>query len=295
MQFGVALPNFSKLGTPSNVIEIARQAETLGYDAIWTTDHVMMTKGQEEPYGHILEAMTTLAYVAALTEKIRLGISVIVFPQRNPVLFAKQAATLDVLSGGRLIVGVGAGWNRREFEYLGADFDDRGKRYDEYIRALRELWTSPEPTFEGRYVSFRDVLFSPQPLQAGGPPIVIGGGSRAALRRAATLADGWHASGLSPDDFAAGMRQITAQANGRQVEGQIRLRTAIGRKLSLAPNSSGSVRQPLDGSADEVIARIKEYQAVGLSHLMVQFPRDNVADYLADMRQFVDEIRPALV
>jgi probable F420-dependent oxidoreductase len=295
MQVGVALPNFSKLGTRGDVIEVARAAEALGYDSLWTTDHVMMTKGQEESYGHILEAMTTLAYVAALTEKIRLGISVIVFPQRNPVLFAKETATLDVLSGGRLIVGVGAGWNRREFEYLGVNFDDRGKRYDEYLRALRELWTSPEPTFEGRYVSFRDVLFSPRPLQAGGPPIVIGGGSRAALRRAATLADGWHASGASPAEFAAGMRRIAAQANGRQVEGQIRLRTAIGRKLSLVPNSSGAIRQPLDGSADEVIARIKEYQAGGLSHLMVQFPRDNLADYLADMRQFIEEIRPAVV
>src|ERR671934_2440641 len=105
MQFGVSLPNFSRLGSRDDVVEIARQAEALGYDSIWTTDHVMMRKGQEEPYGHVLEALTTLTYVAALTQRVRLGVSVIVFPQRNPVLVAKQTATLDFLSGGRLGLG----------------------------------------------------------------------------------------------------------------------------------------------------------------------------------------------
>src|SRR5215216_440986 len=111
MQFGVSLPNFSRLGTREDVVEIAREAEALGYDSIWTTDHVIMHKGQEEPYGHVLEALTTLSYLAALTQRVRLGISVIVLPQRNPILVAKQTATLDTLSGGRLIVGLGAGWN----------------------------------------------------------------------------------------------------------------------------------------------------------------------------------------
>src|SRR5215210_6151453 len=175
MQFGIALPNFSRLGQREAVVEVAQRAEALGYDSIWTTDHVMMRKGQEEPYGHILEAITTLSYLAALTERVRLGISVIVLPQREPVLVAKQLATLDSLSGGRLIVGLGAGWNEAEFNYLGADFSSRGKRLDEYIRVLRELWTSPEPRFDGQYVSFSDALFSPRSPQPNGPPIVIGG------------------------------------------------------------------------------------------------------------------------
>src|SRR5919197_4094154 len=109
MQFGIALPNFSRLGTRDAVVEVARQAEALGYDSVWTTDHVMMRKGQEEPYGHVLEALTTLTYVAALTERPRLGVSVLVFPQRNPVLVAKQVATLDVLSGGGGGPGEGGG------------------------------------------------------------------------------------------------------------------------------------------------------------------------------------------
>ena len=167
MQIGVCLPNFSRLGTREATIEIARQAEALGYDSLWTTDHVMMTKGQEEPYGHILEALTTLTFVAALTERIRLGVSVLVFPPRNAVLVAKETATLDVLSGGRLTLGLGAGWNEREFQYLGAGFADRGKRFDEYIKALKELWTAEQPSFQGQWVQFKDVLFSPKPVRAG--------------------------------------------------------------------------------------------------------------------------------
>src|SRR5919204_4659088 len=128
MRFGVILPNFSRLGTRDAVVELAREAEALGYHSIWTTDHVMMTRGQDEPYGSILEAMVTLTYVGALTERVRLGTSVIIVPQRQPVLLAKQAATLEVLTGGRLILGVGAGWNAPEFGFLGlrADFASRG-------------------------------------------------------------------------------------------------------------------------------------------------------------------------
>src|SRR5215210_466276 len=180
MQFGVALPNFSRLGTREAQVELAREAEALGYDSIWPTDPVMMAKGQEEPYGLILEALVTLAYLAPLTERVKLGASVIVLTQREPVLVAKQAATIDYLSGGRLILGVGAGWNEREFGYLGASFHDRGRRLEEYIRALRELWTSPDPRLEGQYVRFSDVLFAPRPAQPNGPPIWIGGASAAA-------------------------------------------------------------------------------------------------------------------
>src|SRR5436190_7599364 len=115
MQFGVALPHFSRLASREAIVQTAREAERLGYGSIWTTDHVLMAADQPEPYGTILEAIVTLTYVAAVTERIRLGTSVIVLPQREPVLVAKQAATLDVLSNGRLIIGFGAGWNEREF------------------------------------------------------------------------------------------------------------------------------------------------------------------------------------
>jgi probable F420-dependent oxidoreductase len=199
MQFGVALPHFSRLASREAVLTTAREAEALGYDSVWTTDHVLMAANQPEPYGTILEASITLTYVAAVTERVRLGTSVIVLPQREPVLVAKQAATLDVLSNGRLILGVGAGWNEREFGFLGASFHDRGRRLDEYIQALRVLWSAPDPHFAGQFVRFGEVSFQPRPIQPGGPPDLAGRGQP---RRAAPgghtvrrLARGGHLGG----------------------------------------------------------------------------------------------------
>jgi probable F420-dependent oxidoreductase len=291
MQFGVALPHFSRLASREAVLTTAREAEALGYDSVWTTDHVLMAKDQPEPYGTILEAITTLTSVAAVTERVRLGTSVIVLTQREPVLVAKQAATLDVLSNGRLILGVGAGWNEREFGFLSASFHDRGRRLDEYIQVLRTLWSAPDPRFAGQFVRFEDVSFQPRPVQPGGPPIWLGGGSRAALRRAATLCDGWHAVGTTVEDFAAGMRTIRTLAGERQVVGSVRLRAAVGRRLPEQRSARGQVQALLSGSREEVVDRIQAYAAAGASELVLSFGADDLEANLADMRRFADEVR----
>lgn len=292
MKFGLSLPNFGRLGTREAVVEIAQEAEALGFDSVWTTDHVIMRQGQEEPYGHILEALTTLTYVAALTSRVRLGVSVLVFPQRSPVVVAKETATLDYLSGGRLILGVGAGWNEAEFGFIGADFKTRGRRLDEYIGVLRELWTSPEPRFDGQFVHFSNALFSPRSVQPSGPPIWIGGGSPAALRRAARLADGWHAVGATPEVFTDGMRQIAELADGRPVEGSVRLRMALDRELPQARGADGRPQATLSGSKDAVVARIGEYQRAGADHLVIQPMLDDLGAYLEELRRFAAEVRP---
>jgi probable F420-dependent oxidoreductase len=292
MQFGVALPHFSRLASREALVATVREVEALGYDSVWTTDHVLMAADQQEPYGTILEAATTLTYVAAITERVRLGTSVIVLPQREPVLVAKQAATLDVLSNGRLILGVGAGWNQREFGFLGASFHDRGRRLDEYIQALRVLWSEPDPHFAGEFVRFGEVSFQPRPIQPGGPPIWLGGGSRAALRRAATLCDGWHAVGTSVDEFEAGMSTIRSLAGARQVLGSVRLRTAVGRTLPEQRSASGGSQAQLSGSREEIVTSIQAYAAAGASELVLYFGADDLGANLADMRRFADEIRP---
>jgi probable F420-dependent oxidoreductase len=294
MQFGVSLPNFSGLGTRDAIVEIAQEAEALGYDSIWTTDHVMMQKGHTTPYGHILEAFTTLTYVAALTKRVRLGTSVIVFPPRNPVLLAKEAATLDQLSGGRLILGVGAGWNETEFGFMGASFHDRGRRLDEYIRVLRELWTAPDPRFEGEYVRFADVEFSPRPVQPAGPPIWVGGSSPAALRRTARLGDGWHPVGITPDRFAEGLGRLRELANGRELASSLRLNTVFDRTLPEVRSASGQIQVALSGSADEIVTRVKEYRAVGCEHLVLQFDANDLETNLTAMRRFAAEVRVAI-
>jgi probable F420-dependent oxidoreductase len=293
MRVGVILPSFSQLGTRELVLEVTCEAEALGYDAIWTTDHVLIPRQFPEPYGHILEALVTLAYVAPLTQRVRLGISVLVLPQREPVLVAKQIATLDYLSGGRLILGVGAGWAEGEFRFLRARFDDRGPRMDEYLRVLRTLWREPEPQLEGAYVRISDALFSPRPVQPHGPPIWIGGSSPAALRRAAELGDGWHPVGVSPAAVADGMRRIRELAKGRRVIGTLRIRVAVGRTLPEQRNASGQPLAALSGSPDELIERLEAYRVAGVEELALHFGDTNDrASLLADMRRFADEVRP---
>ena len=294
MRFGVALPNFRPFGTRDTVVAIARQAEALGYDSIWSTDVVVQTRSAEdERFAYCLEALTVTSYLAALTARIQLGVSVLVLPQRNPIVVAKEAATLDALSGGRLVLGVGAGYHEAQFRWLGAEYRTRGARLDEYILAMRELWTAPEPRFQGKHVAFSDLVFSPRPARPAGPPIVIGGNSPAALRRAATLANGWHPVGLTPAQFAEGMSTIRALSNGRQVEGSLRIRTIVDRTLDAKPGGDSATQVSLDGSPAEIRARIEEYRAAGVDHLVLYFEADDIQTTVRDMRRFAAEVRPA--
>ena len=290
MRFGVALPNFRPFGTREVLVEIAQEAEALGYHSIWATDVVALTRdADDERFSHCLEALTITTYLAALTTRIQLGISVLVLPQRSPLVVAKEVATLDYLSGGRVVLGVGVGYHEKQFRWLGADFRHRGARMDEYILAMRELWTAPEPRFQGKYVDFADVVFAPRPVQPSGPPIVIGGGSPAVLRRVARLGDGWHPTSLSPMQFASGMKEIRALAKGREVEGSLRIRTAVDRRLDTTTGAQAS----LDGSPADLRTRIEEYQAAGVDHLVVYFETDDVQTTLQDMRRFATEVCPA--
>ncbi len=291
MRFGIALPNFRPLGTPPALVEIAQQAEALGYHSIWATDIVVQTRSAaDERFAYSLEALTLTAHLAAVTTRVQLGISVLVLPQRSPVLVAKEVATLDCLSGGRLVLGVGAGYHEMQFRWLGADFRRRGQRLEEYILAMRELWTAQDPRFEGQYVEFSDVMFLPRPVQPQGPPIVIGGSSPAALRRVARLADGWHPVGLTPAQYAAGMKQIRALTNERQLEGSLRIRTVLDRKLEAKIGGDSVVQVSLDGSPSELRARIHEYQTAGVDHLVTYFEADDLATTLRDMRRFAAEV-----
>jgi probable F420-dependent oxidoreductase len=290
MQFGIALPNFGRLGTRQALVEIACAAEDLGYASVWTTDHVMMARGQDEPYGSILEAFVALSWAAAVTERVQLGTSVIVVPLRQPVLLAKQAATLDYLSGGRLILGVGAGWNEREFGFLGMPFDNRGRRFNEAIRAMRELWTAADPSFEGEFVQFKDVLFGPKPAQPGGPPIWLGGSTPAALRRAARLCDGWQPVGATPEQVAAGLRTIREQAGQRQIVGSVRLRTAVGRTLPEQRGANGQVHASLSGSRDDILHTLDGYTQAGVEHILVGFATQVLSEFLDQLRLFADQI-----
>ena len=199
MEYGFGVPNRGPLASPESIIELARRGVEMGFDIVIVSasDHIVVPNSISSRYpysatgefavaasGHYLEQLAVLSFVANQTSSLRLLSSVMVLPLRSPVLTAKILATIDVLSKGRLIVGCGVGWMREEFEPIGAPpFDERGAVGDEYIRAFKELWTSDNPSFQGKYCSFSDITFLPKPVQKPHPPIWIGGESPPALRR----------------------------------------------------------------------------------------------------------------
>lgn len=309
MDFGLCLPNFPFGVQPSKeeIVAIVQAAERLNYDSVWVSDHVLVPKDKPR-YGNLYEVLTTLAYIAGMTERVRLGTSVLILPQRHAILAAKQLATLDNLSGGRVIVGVGAGWIEGEFNNLGADFQRRGRHLDETLRLMKALWTEDDPQFEGEFYRFRDVLFNPKPAQPGGPPIWVGGNSEVALRRTARLGDAWHADDapLEMIAAAAGQLQALAQEAGRSVEMTLR-RTVDLRPAALAagllkePPGAGEVKEgrwpggsagALTGSLDEVHAFINQVADLGVVHFICQFEHVSQAEHLAQIELFAREFIP---
>src|SRR5690242_6238654 len=185
MRFGIWVPNCRDLATPDIIVKTALRAEQLGYDSVFVSDHVVVPNAYVDRFGGaIYDPLITLSVLAGATRRVLLGTTVLIVPYRNPVLTAKMVASLDALSGGRVVLGIGAGWVPEESAALGVPFAERGAMTDEYLAAMRELWTSPAPAFSGKYTQFSDIRCEPQPMQKPHPPIWVGGHSPAALRRA---------------------------------------------------------------------------------------------------------------
>lgn len=265
MHFGVVLQHFREHASSEAIAEVARAAEELGYDSVWVMDHVVVPDVPEAAQftSLVYDPFLTLAYVAAKTRRIRLGTSVLIVPYRSPLVQAKLISTLDALSHGRLIVGVGVGWLQQEFEALGVPFDRRGALLDEYIEAMKALWTSDGPTsFHGPTIHFDDMVCEPKPVQRPHPPLWIGGGSEAALRRAAKLGSAWHPSSKysgTISERVATLRRL-AVAEGRDPPA-IRMRAT----LHLLPEGDTSTtRGSLIGTVEEVRSAIRAYAAIGV-------------------------------
>jgi probable F420-dependent oxidoreductase len=287
MIFGVNLPNYSSLGNREAMIVIAERAEALGYSSLWTSDHILVPKSRPEPFGNVLESFTTLSYLAACTEHIRLGTGILVLPQRNPLLVAKQAATIQHLSGGRLTLGVGVGYIEQEFGYLRADFGSRGRLADEYIPAMRELFESDAPEFHGEHVSYTDALFSPRPKVP--IPIVVGGNSEGALKRAAKLGDGWYGLRLSPESARAAIVTTDDVGHKENFAVSLRVQTRVGGTVDGAEPGD-----TLHGDVSEIIKQVNRYAAVGVRHLVIEPFSSNLQDFLEQLERFAEEIAPAV-
>jgi probable F420-dependent oxidoreductase len=309
MHFGVCLPNFPFGVRPSrdHIVTIAQAAERLHYASVWVSDHVLVPVDRPR-YGQLYEVLTTLAYIAGVTARIRLGTSVLVLPQRHAILAAKQIATLDDLSGGRVIVGVGAGWMEGEFASLGADFHRRGRHLDEGIQVMQALWRDETPQHAGSFYRFTDVLFGPKPAQAGGPAIWIGGASEAALRRAALLGDGWHADDVPLEQLHPLVTQLRRLAAQQQRSVEVSLRRTIDVRpaaaaggLLPAPTTGGGVhagRWPgsstgaLTGTLEDLSGFVDRLADIGVSHLICQFEHTTQAEHLAQLEWMAREILP---
>ena len=266
MKLTVEFPSVSYREGHEAVRRMAREIERIGYDHIDIFDHVVMgypvdgrPKGPYPATMPILEAMIVMAQVAAVTSRITIGTEVLVLPQRHPTLVAKQVSTLDTLSGGRIRLGVGVGWQESEYEALGENFRTRGARMDEAIRLLRAWWSDPQVDFDGRFYKIKAMAMEPKPPQGGRLPIWVGGMSDAALRRVGTLGDGWLASQIS--DAASAKRALDAIARAAEAAG--RDPKTIGLQSMVASPPRDAASKQFYAEHDRVVARVVELRAMG--------------------------------
>lgn len=291
MQIGVTVANNWGVADFGQVAALGELAEELGFDSIWTMDHLfnvgyIRDRLEDRPYYHPL---ATLSFLAARTRRILLGTSVLVLPYHNPVELAKYAATLDQMSGGRLVLGVGAGGLAEEFEALGVPFRQRGSLTNESMRLMKELWTNPRPAFQGRRWRFRDVLFSPRPLQQPHIPLWVGGASEGARRRAALLGDGWHPIGLAPEQFAAGCEEIRSLARQSGRDDQA---LTMSVRLNLDPSEERHGRGLPARDTARLLDVLAAYERAGAGHALLALESGDVAALESAMRLLATQVLP---
>ncbi len=292
MKIDYSLSNNQGIEDVRSVVELAVRAEQLGFDAVWASEHVfnvsyVYDRIGDKPYW---EPLSILTYVAAITNTIGLGTSVLVLPYHNPIRLAKTAATLDVLSGGRLMLGVGVGVIEQELEAMGSPYSERGAITDETIAIMKELWTKSDPSFQGKYHSFTGMKFTPKPVQKPHIPLYIGGTSRAAIRRAARSGTAWHPTALSPEALAQGMDYLKEQAvtAGRDPsEIAVSLSAAIG-------NTHNSARYSLGEDPEEILERAQTYKEMGVERLVVSPNTRDPEQLVPAMEMLAEVVIPAV-
>lgn len=286
----IILPTMPVGANPEGIEAAAETAERLGWHAVWTTDHLLMPRSAPGDYPAIYDVLISLAWVGARHQRVRLGTSVIVVPMRNPIALAKQIASLDSLTGGRVVAGVGVGWNEAEFANVGeaGRFHVRGAFLDEVIQAWRHLFAGAAEPFRGRFLRFDDFVFGPLPAQRAALPIVVGGRDPRALRRAGRLADGYHASAMAPADVADAASIVrAAAAEAGRPEPLLSARVSV-RFRGAPPGAYG-----IAGSPRLMIEEVRAFEAVGVSELAVAFGETDAEQVRNDMERFDAEVMAA--
>ncbi len=304
MKIGCSLIVRGNHATRENIRAMAERAEALDFDSVWASDHIIIPPRVTSTYPgsatglfpdywleRYFEPMAVLNYVSGCTERVQLGTSVLILPMRNPIEVAKEIAGADVLSGGRILFGVGVGWFKEEFDVLREPFHERGRRADEYLQICKALWTEEPASFAGKYYQFKEANFGPKPDQQPHPPILIAGHSEAAMRRAVRFGNGWHPFGLTPDELEPLVEKFhgVVREEGRslaEIEITLKARLRFGESPDPQPHTSGSPEQ--------VLATVQRYQALGVAHLILDFIPETIDNAMATLDCFAREVRPCL-
>jgi probable F420-dependent oxidoreductase len=294
MKLGVVLPIWQL--SIGDAERLALTAEERGLDGVFVPDHILAKPATTQHYGPSWpDPFSLLAFLAGRTSRIQIGTSVVVLPYRNPLVTAKAAATVDQVSGGRFIFGVGVGWDEAEFVDLRLPFRERGRLSDDYIRAIKAAWADDVPQYKGEYASFSGATFAPRPQQRPHPPIWVGGApggvSGPAVRRCAELGDAWHPLGLSLTDIEKGFAAVRDLASGKGRREAIGL--APRNLLDLTDAAKGSSRAAFQGSVAEVASDIRRVQALGAAWMTFDLPRSGVPAMMRAMERLASEVKPA--
>lgn len=257
MRLGLFAINYNTCADPASAVRVARAAEAAGFESVWTGEHLVLPSPRTKasplpPEAPMLDTVVAATWIAAHTSTIRIGTGIIVLPLRHPVVLAKELASVDVVSEGRLIVGVGAGYLEEEFAAVGVPLSERGTRMDEYVAAMRALWAMEQPSFSGRHVTFDRVDAHPRPRQQPSPPIVFGGGSPAAFRRAVTTGHGWYGFGLDIDRARAGLEALR-----------------LAEQRYERPDELGKVATYVTPAGDQSQDMIRRYEDLGIDCVIV--------------------------
>ena len=308
MKFGFTLPVRGELANFEGIAGMARHGESLGFTSATVADHIVIptrvesaypydASGRHPSHGDAMEALSLIAFVSGHTSKLRLITSVLILPYRNPVLTAKMVSTIDVLSQGRITLGIGVGWMEEEFEALQApDFARRGAVTDEWVTIFKKLWSPGPVDHQGAFYSFGPVRCEPLPVQKPHPPIWIGGHSKPALRRTARYADAWHPLGtvetaqLRPPEFAAMRDDLRRMTEGFGRDFNDITLAFVARLRETKTPVVGNDRMPFSGSAAQLIEDVEAYRALGVKHLSFDFRKATLSETLERMDWFASEV-----
>ena len=306
MEIGISIPRIPDVPGLKRFVEMA---ETLGFESVLAGDHIVLPTAGTNQYPYtadgsfsrpssepFLETMTLLGYLAAFTDRIKLGSTVIILPYRNPVVQAKMFASLDVLTGGRIICGVGVGWLEKEFEILGLDYHQRGAMTDEFLGIMQALWSQNNPEFHGKYYDIDGIQFEPKPIQQPGIPVWVGGHTKAALRRTAKYGSCWHTTRQTPEFVAENLPYLRdrIKKEGRELsEVTVSLKRSL-HFTDMGMNEGGYVRSggSLVASTREVLEDLHACQEIGINQLTYDFRVETVPDCIKVMEHIAEHILP---